>query len=63
MNSPFPVTVRPYTWWNIQERRNYPTIRIQVGNHFVILPIEDARQVVDEVHDLCDQHDRTQRGH
>lgn len=61
MTYPFQVSVRPYTWRNLTTGRSTPTVRVQVGDHFVIIPIENARQVVDEIHDICDLHERQQR--
>lgn len=54
------VTVRPYTWTDNDGQR-IPMIRIQSGPVFVMVPYNQARTVVDQVHDLCDDHDRQHR--
>lgn len=52
--------VRHYDWTN-PDSTTIPTIRIDIGSGFAIIPYDIARQVVDQVHDLCDDHEREQR--
>ncbi len=56
---PGPVTVREQKW-RIDPGLP-PAIKIMVGRHYVLIEYEDARRVVDSVHDLCDLHDRNLR--
>lgn len=52
--------VRHYIW-RYKNGDTAPAIRIDCGTGFAIIPYNQARQVVDQVHDLCDDHDRAQR--
>ncbi len=38
-------------------------ITISHRGYFIKVPFDQARRVVDEVHDLCDARDRELRGH
>lgn len=55
------VTVRAAPWRNPTTGNTHPSIFIYRDGHFVRLSMVQARQVVDQVHDLCDEHDRQQR--
>lgn len=50
---------RHYNW--IENGHRQPMIRIDNGPFFVMIPYHHARRLVDEVHDLCDEHERRQR--
>lgn len=52
--------VRRYPWDN-KDGTTTPVIRIDTAGGFAIIPFDIARQVVDQVHDLCDEHEREQR--
>lgn len=51
--------VRAYDWRDPHGAT--PMIRIDNGPVFIMLHYDDARHVVDQVHDLCDEHERQQR--
>ena len=35
-----------------------PAIRIKYGNRHLVIPLSEARQLSDQLHDLCDTHER-----
>ncbi|WP_053387826.1 hypothetical protein [Leucobacter japonicus] len=55
-----PTVIAKRTRWLVGGVKQ-PVIRIDSGNHFVIVPYENARKLVDAVHDLCDEHERRER--
>lgn len=51
--------VRHRVW--TENGKQVPMIRISSGPAFLMIPYDKARQIVDQVHDLCDDHEREQR--
>lgn len=41
-----------------RRRGTRPAIRLQAGENFIVIDYQHARRLVDEVHDLCDRHER-----
>lgn len=54
-----PATVRHYLW--TENGIQAPLIQIFSGGVFVRLEYDEARQVVDAVHDLCDLYEAQER--
>lgn len=49
--------------WRRSNGSTEPHIVIYMGTSFVLIPFDIARQVVDRVHDLCDDHERGRQVH
>ena len=47
--------------WRGSDGNVEPVIRIDAGKGFAIIDYHQARRLVDQVHDLCDEHERQQR--
>lgn len=52
------IRVRVKPWRDKKTGIEEPMIFIYMQQHFVVIPIDDARRVVDEVHDICDHDPR-----
>ena len=55
------VRVYRRLWRNYDTGETTDVLTIKHGNYFVQVPFDQARRVVDEVHDLCDLRDRELR--
>ncbi|WP_017793449.1 hypothetical protein [Leucobacter salsicius] len=55
------VNVKTRYWRNPRTDTNEHVILIYRGGIFVRLNIEEARRIVDKVHDLCDAYEAEQR--
>lgn len=55
------VKVRRRIWRDRTTGTDIEAIQIWQGKTFIIVGIEDARILVDAVHDAADEHDREQR--
>lgn len=52
--------LRAHRWRN-RQIANSESVTIRTNERFIVVPISDARKLVDAVHDLCDEHDAEQR--
>lgn len=55
------VRVARHDWRNDETGEIKPSILVYQGKHFIRLDMQQARSIVDQVHDLADEHDREQR--
>lgn len=53
---PAPVRVKPRPWRH-GDGRAAPAVEIRAGARYVVVPLEQARRVADELHDAADAHE------
>ena len=53
------VKARTIRWSFVTpQTERIPAIRIKYGNRHLVIPLSEARQLSDQLHDLCDTHER-----
>ena len=57
------VRVKRVKWNHRRDSTQRDYISVRQGNHFVLIPFDEARHVVDRVHDICDAYESEGRGH
>lgn len=53
------ASVTPWTF--TEDGPQELAIRVKSRTTFIVIPFNKARQIVDDIHDLCDAHDTTLR--